>query len=73
MLMELKRKTILPRITAAELRAARIEMGLTQEEAAREYNTALRNYKAWELGEIRVPTTIKPHTALLLAKFRKKS
>ena len=57
-------------MTPEELRAARKEMGLTQEEAARKYGAGLRSYKNWELGERAIPGPVVVLTKYLLNEFR---
>ena len=60
-------------MTAAELRAARQEMQLTQPAAAERYQLPLRTYKAYELGEFQIPGPVKVLTQYFLEEFRKKS
>ena len=61
----------LPTMTPEELRAARAEMGLTQEEAANKYGAGLRSYKNWELGERTIPGPVVVLTRYLVDEFRK--
>jgi len=43
------------RPTAAEVRAARLDAGLTQTAAARRVYVALRTWQQWEAGDARMP------------------
>jgi transcriptional regulator with XRE-family HTH domain len=56
-----------------ELRAARHEMGLTQQEAADKYELSLRGYKNYELGEKPIPGPIKILTRYYLQEHRRKA
>jgi transcriptional regulator with XRE-family HTH domain len=56
-----------------ELRAARHEMGLTQQEAAEKYELSLRGYKNYELGEKPIPGPIKILTRYYLQEHRRKA
>jgi transcriptional regulator with XRE-family HTH domain len=60
-----------PVMKPEELRAAREEMGLTQQEAADKYEISHRGYKNYELGLRPIPGPVKILTALLLEKHRK--
>lgn len=60
-------------MSAEELRAARLEIGLTQPEAAKKYDISLRAYKNYELGERDVPGPIRLLTEYYLKEFRKKA
>jgi transcriptional regulator with XRE-family HTH domain len=61
-----------PAMTAAELRAAREEMGLTQQEAANRYELSLSGYKKYELGVTAIPGPVRVLTKRLLSEHRKK-
>lgn len=59
-------------MTKEELRDARKEMEMTQEDAADKYQVSIRSYKAYELGEAKIPGPVKLLTKYLLKEFRKK-
>jgi transcriptional regulator with XRE-family HTH domain len=56
-----------------DLKAARQEMGLTQEEAARKYELSLSGYKKYELGISAIPGPVKVLTNHFLREHRKKT
>jgi DNA-binding transcriptional regulator YiaG len=60
----------LPTMTPERLRAARLELGLTQEQAAEKYGVSLSGYKKWELGLAATPGTAAILTKYLLSEFR---
>jgi transcriptional regulator with XRE-family HTH domain len=65
------RQTNFPIMEAEELRAARQEMGLTQQEAANKYELSLRGYKQYELGERPIPGPVRLLTKYFLQEYRK--
>lgn len=66
-----RRQTHFPTMQPAELRAAREEMGLTQQEAADRYELSLPGYKKYELGLRPIPGPVRLLTAFFLQKHRK--
>jgi DNA-binding transcriptional regulator YiaG len=60
----------LPTMTKDELRAAREEMGLSQEQAARALGVSLSGYKKWELGIANISGTAVILTNRILKEFR---
>jgi transcriptional regulator with XRE-family HTH domain len=66
------RQTKFQAMTPEELRAAREEMGFTQDEAARLYELSLSGYKKYELGISAIPGPVKVLTKRLLQEYRKK-
>ena len=62
--------TKLPTMTPERLRAARLELRLTQEQAAEKYGVSLSGYKKWELGVAAIPGTAVILTKYLLDEFR---
>jgi transcriptional regulator with XRE-family HTH domain len=60
-------------MTPDQLRAAREELGLTQNEAAKKYELSLRGYKNYELGERPIPGPVKLLTQYFLIDHRKNS
>lgn len=67
------RKKNFPVMSAAELRAAREEMALTQQEAADKYEISLEGFKKYELGLRPIPGPIRLLTKLFLDQSRKKA
>ena len=65
------RKKNFPVMSATELRAAREEIGLTQQEAADEYEISLEGYKKYELGLRPIPGPVKLLTYIFLERRRK--
>jgi DNA-binding transcriptional regulator YiaG len=61
-----------PIMPPEELRTAREELALTQQEAADLYEISLRGYKNYELGQKPIPGPVKKLTKYLLAEHRKK-
>lgn len=55
-------------LAPAELRAARVRLGLSQVAMARAVGASLRTYIAWEVGERPAPATVDPATRALLAE-----
>jgi transcriptional regulator with XRE-family HTH domain len=58
-------------MSSIELRAAREEMGLTQQEAADKYELSLEGYKKYELGLRPIPGPVKLLTQIFLERQRK--
>jgi len=58
-------------MSSEELRAAREEMGLTQQEAADRYRLSLIGYKQYELGKRPIPGPIALLTDYFLRDHRK--
>jgi transcriptional regulator with XRE-family HTH domain len=67
------RQTNFPIMKAEELRAARQEFGLTQQEAANKYELSLRGYKQYELDERPIPGPVRLLTKYFLQEIRKKT
>lgn len=55
-------------LTPAEIKAARVRLGLSQAAMARAVGAALRTYIAWETGERAPPATVDPAIRALLAE-----
>jgi DNA-binding XRE family transcriptional regulator len=61
-----------PVMSSDELRAAREELGWTQQEAAERYEISLDGYKKYELGLRPIPGPVKLLTGFFLEQRRKK-
>jgi transcriptional regulator with XRE-family HTH domain len=60
-----------PPVSSEVLRAAREEMGLTQQEAADKYRISLIGYKQYELGKRPIPGPIALLTEYFLKDHRR--
>lgn len=59
-------------MTSKELRAAREQMGLTQQQAADKYELSLEGFKKYELGLRPIPGPVKLLTKFFLNNQQKK-
>lgn len=66
------RQSNFPIMPPETLRAAREEMGLSQQAAADKYEISLRGYKNYELGQKPIPGPVKLLTERFLLEHRKK-
>jgi DNA-binding transcriptional regulator YiaG len=68
-----QRQTNFPLMSAEELRAAREEMGLTQQEFANKCELSLNAIKQYELGLRSIPGPVRLLTKNFLQNHRKKT